>query len=315
MRESGRVSWFGGPDDEGVSPSEGLALYEPEQTSEHPQLFLDEQPPGTTGLARRLNPDAYYIAMRWDYDVHSKDELRAMLVLVYAPLTGRAFLARPTDWGPHEDTTRLADISPGLLNALGIETDDEVEVIWPVGDIQRSQAVAVAISSGHSTLVRGASDLIDEVDEATRVVDQVANVLRSWGVIAYVFHDTTSTTQNENLNRIVDWHNSKSRVLDVSVHFNANEPTSKPMGTECLYLTQDALAGEMARAVADAGDLVNRGAKYRSDLFVLNNTDMPCILIEVCFVDSQADVDSYEKHFKSICRAIATTIAEGVPVA
>lgn len=315
MRERGKVSWFGGPDDEGVSASEGLAIYEPEQVSEHPELFLEDQPAGTTGLARRLNPDAYYVAMRWDYDLYSKDELRDMLVLVYAPMTGRAFLARPTDWGPHEDTDRLADISPGLLEALGISTDDEVEVIWPVGDIQRAQRLSIAISSGHSTIVRGASGLIDEVDEATRVVDSVGRILRAWGFGVFTFHDTVSTSQNENLNRIVDWHNSKSRHLDVSVHFNANETTDAPMGTECLYLTQEALARGIATAVSEAGELKYRGPKYRDDLFVLNNTDEPCVLIEVCFVDSQADVDAYELNYLKICRAIASAIAEGIPTA
>ena len=50
----GACSWFGGPDDDGVSPSEGLAfLYELEDA---PHLFLPSQPSGTTGLARRLDP-------------------------------------------------------------------------------------------------------------------------------------------------------------------------------------------------------------------------------------------------------------------
>src|SRR5215469_3953829 len=46
----GAVSWFGGPEDDGVSSDEGLAvIYEYEDA---PHLFLDEQPPGTSGLAR-----------------------------------------------------------------------------------------------------------------------------------------------------------------------------------------------------------------------------------------------------------------------
>jgi hypothetical protein len=44
---------------------------------------------------------------------------------------GNEFLAYPADWGPHEDTNRAADISPGLMDALGIETDDEIEVVYP----------------------------------------------------------------------------------------------------------------------------------------------------------------------------------------
>jgi hypothetical protein len=51
--------------------------------------------------------------------------------LVRAPKTGKWHLAWPADWGPHEDTGRIADISPGLMDALGIETDDEIEIIYP----------------------------------------------------------------------------------------------------------------------------------------------------------------------------------------
>ena len=50
---------------------------------------------------------------------------------VKATKTGIALEAYPADWGPNEKTGRIADISPGLMEALGIETDDEVEVTFP----------------------------------------------------------------------------------------------------------------------------------------------------------------------------------------
>lgn len=134
---SGRCSWFGGPDDMGVTPSEGLAfIYEVEMA---PGLFLDEQPDGTSGLARRLDPAEYYIAMRWDYDEISKEDLLKTICLVRSPETGRAFWARPADWGPNADTGRVCDLSPGLMDDLGIDTDDEVEIVvlprQPTGEI------------------------------------------------------------------------------------------------------------------------------------------------------------------------------------
>lgn len=130
MKFAGKVSWFGGPLDEGVAPDEGLAFIS--DISDAPYLFLPDQPPGTTGLARRLNPNMPYVACRWDYDETPKEMLVQVIAVVYAPKTGRAFFAAPADWGPHEDTGRAADVSSGLLQALGLETDDEVEVICPV---------------------------------------------------------------------------------------------------------------------------------------------------------------------------------------
>jgi hypothetical protein len=132
VRFDGPCSWFGGPDDEGVAPDEGLAFFY--DYDDAPMLFLNAQPPGTTGLARRLDPDKYYVACRWDYDVTPKDMLRNLdnLAVVFSPLTRKVALARPADWGPHSDTGRAADISPGLMSFLGITTDDPVQVIYPV---------------------------------------------------------------------------------------------------------------------------------------------------------------------------------------
>jgi N-acetylmuramoyl-L-alanine amidase len=166
----------------------------------------------------------------------------------------------------------------------------------------------IVISSGHGKFVRGASGYIDEVDEARKVVEQTAKELRALGAEVTTYHDDVSISQKENLTRIVDFHNSKVRDLDISVHFNAFETTSKPMGTECLYVTQSALAQAVSDGIADAGGFINRGAKKRTDLFFLNQTAEASILIEVCFVDSEVDVDLYRMDFANICKAIALTL-------
>lgn len=169
---------------------------------------------------------------------------------------------------------------------------------------------AIVISSGHGLKIRGASGLIDEVDEARRVVDQTAVYLQRLGVETTVFHDDVSETQDENLNRIVDFHNAQGpHDLDLSIHFNAYEPTDKAMGTECLYVAEETLAEDFAVTVADAAGFVNRGAKYRDDLFFLNNTVETALLAEICFVDSSADVKAYQTNFDEICKAIAEVVS------
>jgi peptidoglycan hydrolase-like protein with peptidoglycan-binding domain len=166
-----------------------------------------------------------------------------------------------------------------------------------------------AISSGHGKYIRGASGYIDEVDEARLVVERVADMLLSAGISVKTFHDNTSHDQSTNLNAIVNWHNKQSRELDVSVHFNAYQTTSKPMGTECLYKTQEALAADVARNIADATGLPNRGAKYRGDLKFLNSTAKPAVLVETVFVDSRADADAYNASFEDVCKAIAEALS------
>jgi N-acetylmuramoyl-L-alanine amidase len=166
----------------------------------------------------------------------------------------------------------------------------------------------VVISSGHGLKVRGASGYLDEVDEARKVVEAVADLLLKHGLGVQTFHDDLSENQNDNLEAIVSFHNSCQRDLDVSVHFNAYTDTTKAMGTEVLYLTAANAAAHVVNAIAKAG-FVNRGAKFRDDLYVLNNTEAPCILIEVCFVDSSADAELYTARFRAVCRLIAAALA------
>lgn len=170
-------------------------------------------------------------------------------------------------------------------------------------------ANSIIISSGHGKYVRGASGYLDEVDEARRVVERVADFLIGAGFEVKTYHDNYSHSQNENLNRIVNFHNSHARDLDVSVHFNAYQTTSSPMGTECLYVSQVELADIVSSNIAAVSGLKNRGPKQRTDLFFLNNTNEPAILIETCFVDSRADEEIYQAEFDNICQAIAESIA------
>jgi len=173
----------------------------------------------------------------------------------------------------------------------------------------------IVISSGHGKYIRGARGNpvppnLDEVDQARAVVEGVAGYLEEAGVDVVTFHDDVSTTQSQNLDRIVDFHNAQGEHdLDVSVHFNAYQQTNKPMGVEVLYVTQEQLAGKVSRAIANAGAFIDRGAKYRGDLAFLNGTREKAILIETCFCDSVADSDLYCQHFDAICRAIAETIS------
>jgi N-acetylmuramoyl-L-alanine amidase len=166
---------------------------------------------------------------------------------------------------------------------------------------------SIVLSSGHGKYVRGASGIIDEVDEARKVVDALAQALADRGVDVVTFHDDTSKDQSTNLETIVDAHNDEERDLDISVHFNAFEQREQPVGTEVLYYSQAELAGKVSAAIASCG-FINRGAKKNTGLYFLNNTEKPSILIEVCFVDSEGDCEVYAETFDDIITAIADVI-------
>lgn len=165
-------------------------------------------------------------------------------------------------------------------------------------------------SSGHGLKIRGAKRFIDEVDEARKVVNEVHRILTTnYNGTGLVFHDNTSVSQNQNLQTIVNYHNNQSRDLDLSIHFNAASVTDAARGVEVLYYDAKDLAANVSAAISKASGLKNRGAKQRTELYFLKNTNKQAILIEVCFVDSRADVELYHKNFNAICEAIAETIA------
>ena len=168
----------------------------------------------------------------------------------------------------------------------------------------------LCISSGHSKYVRGASGIIDEVDEARKVVDKVADNLRKIGVDVATYHDDVSTTQQENLDRICDWHNAQgAHDLDISVHFNSSVETTSPVGVEVFYMTESDLADDLSSAISACSGLIDRGGKHNDQLYFLNYTEAPALLVETCFVDSVADCDIYHAKFDVICQTIAEIVS------
>lgn len=136
----GAGSTFGGPnDDPGAGndrddwKEEGLSVITEEdlKLSHVKSLFLEKVPKGMTGLARRLNPERFYVAARWDYKVTPRTFLRDCLVTVTCKRTGRRANARPVDWGPAKWTGKAIDMSPGLMKFLGGVTGDQFEMLVP----------------------------------------------------------------------------------------------------------------------------------------------------------------------------------------
>lgn len=161
----------------------------------------------------------------------------------------------------------------------------------------------INISSGHSINCQGASDILNEVTEARRVVDRIYEMCKAMGIEVYKYHDTSSSS-NQNLANIANWHNQFKDGIDVSIHFNCYQHTSNSMGTEVCYYSQSELADKVSSAISKASGLKNRGGKERKGLYVLRHTNKPMILIEVCFLDSSYDVQKYRENFDSICSAI-----------
>lgn len=137
---SGKCSSFGGPLDRGIGDTEGLSCIDNSDLDVwwFRRIFVS---PGSwvnsKGLARNLDPNAFYCAMRWSYGSfggvqgeilpgYTCDQIRGAVIAISA--NGNTVFAQPADWGPNTDTGRLIDLSPGILVKLGVETDSIVNV-------------------------------------------------------------------------------------------------------------------------------------------------------------------------------------------
>src|SRR4029077_10615594 len=177
----------------------------------------------------------------------------------------------------------------------------------------------IAMSSGHGKYISGAVGPspwgLHEHTEAVKVVNQTAEELRKLGAGIVTYEDTVSHSQNENLTRIVDWHNAQSRDIDISIHFNSNGNTTEGRGHECWYTSSkgEQIASAIVGPVCTASGLKNRGVKHTSSLAFLNGTSKPACLVETCFVNAKADCDIYRAKFGAICSALAGALAGDQP--
>ena len=118
------------------------------------------------------------------------------------------------------------------MDVLSIVTDDEVEIIFPFQQRGTDMAYnSVVISSGHGKYVRGASGILDEVDEARKVVERVAEELRSRSVNVTTYHDDVSQSQNKKRTSTVSSTSTIRRRAISMLQRAASTPmrTDKPM--------------------------------------------------------------------------------------
>lgn len=168
------------------------------------------------------------------------------------------------------------------------------------------------VHGGHSLVCRGASEILDEVNEDRRVKNKVIELLRNEGHTVYDCTDDNGRTQAQNLLSIVRKCNSHSVILDVSIHLNSgrNDYTGDNSTGGVEVWNYDSRTADISNRIcqnisAELG-LRNRGTKYSKNLYVLNNTKSLAILVECCFVDDKDDANCWDAD------KCAKAIAEGI---
>ena len=118
--------------------------------------------------------------------------------------------------------------------------------------------------------------------------------------------------QDESLKRVCCAANNWGANLFVSIHCNAFNTIAQ--GTETLTYPTDnegkKLAECIQRQIVDTFGTVDRGVKTRTDLAVLNGTDMPAVLVELAFIDNNEDAILLRDRQDDFARAVARGVTD-----
>jgi N-acetylmuramoyl-L-alanine amidase len=169
------------------------------------------------------------------------------------------------------------------------------------------------IDSGHNCPPdTGARGIKVEDNLTLDVGNRVIAKLRALGNEVVVCRPSSARTVTESLSKRCSTANASRVDIYVSIHFNAFNRQAN--GTE-VFATSDT-GRKIAKPVLDEIiklGFFNRGVKSGSHLYVLKNTDMPAILIECCFIDSQKDMNLFNPE--TMANAIVKGLTGKVPSA
>ena len=99
----------------------------------------------------------------------------------------------------------------------------------------------------------------------------------------------------------------------ISIHRNSFPRPNEVNGVESLVYNKQGVKYEMAQninAQLETVGFVNLGVQARPNLVVLRRTQMPAVLVEVGFINSDVDNQLFDANFDDIARAIADGILD-----
>ena len=107
--------------------------------------------------------------------------------------------------------------------------------------------------------------------------------------------------------------NSVGADYFVSIHRNSSEYPNQYSGAEVLVYSDSGVRRELANNILEGMEkagLKNLGIDERKDLVVLRRTQMPAVLVEAGFINSDKDNETFDRNFDELARGIANGILQ-----
>lgn len=171
----------------------------------------------------------------------------------------------------------------------------------------------VVIDAGHGGRDPGAVyQGRQEKDDVLRLALEVGSLLKQAGV--NVVYTRTEDVYDTPYQKAVIANENQADYL-VSLHRNAVPTPGSASGVETLVYADRGVPAAMARAInQELSNLgfADRGVIERPNLAILRRSAMPAVLVEVGFIDNEADNLKFDEEFDSIAAAIADGILASI---
>lgn len=174
-------------------------------------------------------------------------------------------------------------------------------------------AVTVALDAGHGGYDNGAvQDGRREKDDNLALTLAVGEILQRNGVD--VVYTRTEDVYDSPV-RKAQIANESGADYFISFHRNSSPINNQYSGVETLLYDENGTKAEIARAInAELEEVGFRdlGLNIRRDLAVLRRTQMPALLVEVGFINTDADNALLDARFEDVAQAIANGVLQTI---
>lgn len=171
----------------------------------------------------------------------------------------------------------------------------------------------VAIDAGHGgnnpgAVYRGRQ----EKDDTLKLSLAVGGILEQNGI--NVYYTRIEDVYESPVQKAMEG-NAVGADYFVSIHRNSSTYPNQYTGVDTLVYSRYGEAARLAENINTRLELVgfvNQGVNQRPELAVLRRTQMPTVLVEVGFLNTDADNSLFDQRFDDIAQAIADGILETV---
>ncbi len=171
----------------------------------------------------------------------------------------------------------------------------------------------IVLDAGHGGTNPGAVyEGRQEKDDALALTLEIGRILQENGVDVYYTRDTD--VYESPYEKAIEANRTGADYF-VSIHRNSSPLSNQYTGIETLVYNRYSEAAQLANNInmqLEEIGFENQGVNERTNLVVLNRTQMPAVLVEVGFINTDADNALFDERFDEIAQAIANGILETI---